>query len=180
MSSNDDSTDLSSFVIFPGKSVGRISLGLKREEIIKLLPPKPNVDQESLVPDCGFEYLWVDVENPRKGNVIIRLEDSTAYQIEVSSNRFKTENNISTDSSATEIRKSYPHLRVYTLNRNTPDAFGGKPLIFWIDWVKGIAFTFATERRSNKKYLYSITIFRPNGKFCPNGNSTNSSDWKEL
>jgi hypothetical protein len=59
-------------------------------------------------------------------------------------------------------------------------AFGGGSLIYWIDWSKGLAFFFASTRDTHQRYLYSIIVFKPGGKFCPERRSTKSPDWIEL
>ena len=57
--------------------------------------------------------------------------------------------------------------------------FGGLPLIFWVDWHRGLAFVLASARRG-ARYLYSIIVFKPGDKFCPEGQNPDSPDWHEL
>ena len=173
---NDD------LLIEPGKRIGRLNLGDTRECALQLFPLKPNVDQEegSEEGECGNEYLWVDLENTQKGNIFIRFQNSIVFQIESATTRFHTAEGIKAYDFPKEVRRNYRGLRAYALVGHSPDALGGKPLIFWIDWAKGIAFLFASTRRDHQRYLYSIIVFKPGGRFCPQGESTDSQDWHEL
>jgi hypothetical protein len=149
--------------------------------VLQIFPFKSDVDEESGTEGCGSEYLWVDSENEARGNVFIRLRESRVFQIEAASTRFHTSEGVKPLDSPAKVQKFYRGLRAYVMLHNTPMALGGGPLIFWVDWAKGVAFSFATtRRREGKRYLYSIAVFHTGGTFCPNGESTDSPDWHEL
>ena len=171
---NDDA------MIKPGASVGSLKLGDNRDRARQVFPFKTDVDQESDTEACGTEYLWVDSENEQRGNVFIRFQKSEVFQIEAATTRFHTSEGIKALDSPGKVRQHYRGLKAYVLLHNSPMALGGGPLIFWVDWTKGLAFMFATERSETQRYLYSIAVFRPGGRFCPNGESTDSPDWHEL
>jgi hypothetical protein len=168
-------------LIVPGQAIGRLRLGDTRENVLKLFPFKPNIDQESLTEGCGVEYLWVDLENAQRVNVFVRLQNTRVFQIESATTRYRTATGIKVYDSPIMVRSKYSDLRAYGLLHNSAEALGGGPLIFWVDWTKGLAFCFAATRRGKyERYLYSIIVFEPGGKFCPSGESNDSPDWREL
>jgi hypothetical protein len=59
-------------------------------------------------------------------------------------------------------------------------ALGDRPLVFWVDNKKGIAFAFAYSRAEQKRYLYKILVFRPGTNLCPEEEATDSPNWREL
>jgi len=62
-----------------------------------------------------------------------------------------------------------------------PDpARGDRPLVFWIDKKKGIAFAFAYYPKERKRYLYKIIVFEPNKTFCPEEETTGSPKWQAI
>jgi len=115
-----------STLIIPGQGAGPLKLGDTRTKVLKLFPFKPDVDQEfPQEPDCGIELNWVDMKNPKYGNVFIRFRDNTAFQIDVATNRYRTSQGITTDSSPQEVRKHYAGLHSYILSEITNEALGG-------------------------------------------------------
>jgi hypothetical protein len=170
-------------LIKPGASVGRLKLGDALDRTRQIFPFKSGVDEEAEESDsrtCGKEYLWVDLENEKRGNVFVRFQDSAAFQIEAATTRFHTREGIKPLDSPSRVR-SYPApLRAYALLSGSPMALGGGPLIYWVDWENGIAFCFAATRKEQERYLYSIAVFKPHEKFCPHGETTDSPDWHEL
>ena len=167
-------------LILPGRSVGPLKLGDTRDRVGELFPYKKGVDQEFEQPGCGTEYLWVDLKNPRGGNVFIRLKEGRVFQIESATSRYRTVEGLSVYSSPKQIRKHYKNLKAYALLNKFSEALGGGPLIFWVDYSRGIAFAFAAERHSGKRYLYEIVVFKAASEFCPMGTATSSPDWQEL
>jgi hypothetical protein len=59
-------------------------------------------------------------------------------------------------------------------------AVGSRPLVFWIDKKKGIAFTLAFDPQHHARYIYKITVFEPNKTFCPEQETTNSLKWQSI
>jgi hypothetical protein len=170
-----------STLIIPGQGAGPLKLGDTRTKVLKLFPFKPDVDQEfPQEPDCGIELNWVDMKNPKYGNVFIRFRDNTAFQIDVATNRYRTSQGITTDSSPQEVRKHYAGLHSYILSEITNEALGGRPLVYWIDREHGIAFAFAYAKTERKRYLYEIIVFRPKSEICPADDSINSPAKREL
>ena len=174
---NSDANDRS--LIHPGKSVGLLSLGDREDRARTIFPVKPNIDQEW--PDeCGTKINWVDLNNQPVGNVFIRILDSRVLQIESATTGYHTPKGLRVGASPTNVRKNYPGLRAYVLDGPTPVALGIAPLIFWVDWRAGLAFVFASGKRDRRRYLYSIIVFKPKGRFCADGYTTDSPDWREL
>lgn len=167
-------------LIKPGASVGRLRLGDGQDRTFQIFPFKEGVDEKSETEECGTEYLWVDSENVAKGNVTVLYQKSGVFQIEAATTRFHTGEGIRSLDSPERVRRYYRNLKAYALLHNSPMALGGGPLIFWVDWTKGIAFMFATGRSHPQRYLYSIIVFTPSAKFCPRGESINSPAWQQL
>jgi hypothetical protein len=157
-----------------------LKLGDTREQALQSFPFKPNMDQEFKCPGCGTEYLWVDTENPHKGNLFIRFEAGKVFQIDVATTRYHTVRGLKVHTSPETVRRNYMGLRSYALLGRFSEATGGVPMIFWVDHGRGIAFGFAAERLSGRRYLYEIIVFAPGSKFCPAGEGTDSPDWREL
>jgi len=161
--------------------VGALKLGDTRDRALNLFPFKPNMDQEfSQEPDCGTELLWVDIKNSKVGNVFVRMRNNVVFQIDSATTRYRTAEGITIRSHPEEVRKRYPHLRSYILSNITSQALGMRPLVYWIDRERGIAFAFAYSLTTRKRYLYEITVFKPNSEVCPMDDSHNSPDKREL
>lgn len=167
-------------LIKPGASVGRLRLGDGQDRTFEIFPFKEGIDDKSETDRCGTEYLWVDSENVANGDVTVLYEKSGVFQIEAATTRFHTGEGIRSLDSPERVRKYYRDLKAYALLHNSPMALGGGPLIFWVDWTKGIAFMFATGRSHPQRYLYSIIVFAPGSRFCPRGESVNSPAWQQL
>ena len=169
-------------LIVPGKSVGSLALGDTHARALELYPFKHDVDQEfKQEPGCGSELNFVDLSSPKQvGNVFIRFRNDRVFQIDVASNRYKTNSGISTDSSPQEIRKAYPHLRVYILSNITSEALHDKPLIYWIGEDDGIAFAFVEARGVHKRVPYEIIVFQPKAQVCAPDTPLNSPERREL
>jgi hypothetical protein len=169
----------SSALIRPGLSAGPLRLGDTYERATELFPPKPNIDQEFSQPaGCGRELNWVDLRNPQVGNMFIRFKDGTIFQIDVASTRYHLTEGIAISSSPQEVRKHYQGLHAYILSNITSTEV--RPLVYWVDPKKGIAFAFAPYRRKHGRYLSKIIVFKPNSEICPADDSPNSPDKQEL
>ena len=165
--------------IEPGASVGPLKLGDTRERALELFPKKDE-DQE-WENQCGTTLDWVDSTNPTgRGDVFIRLKKGKVFQIESATTRFHTAEGITTFDHGEKVAAAYKDLRAYTL-LSTPDpAHGSRPLVFWIDKKKGIAFVFAYYPKEHKRYLYKIIVFEPNKTFCPEEETMSSSKWQAI
>ena len=168
-----------STLITPGLSAGPLALGDSYERATELFPPKPNIDQEYAQPaGCGRELNWVDLKNSPVGNLFIRFKDGTVFQINVATTRYHTREGIAINSSPEEVRKHYEGLHAFILSNITSTEV--RPLVYWVDSKKGIAFAFAPYRRKNGRYLSEIVVFKPNSEICPLDDSPDSPDKREL
>ena len=168
-------------VIIPGQSIGPLRLGDTRERALELFPYKPNMDQEwTEASDCGSTINWLDMKKDKMaGNLFIRLKRGKVFQIDSGTTSFHTAKGITMDSSPREIRKQYAGLHAYILSTGFSEASGGRPLIYWIDTEKGIAFAFAYSRRDHKRYLCWMIVFEPHAEVCPD-EPLKPSDKREL
>jgi len=168
-----------STLIKPGLSVGPLALGDSYQRTTELFPPKPDVDQESpQSAACGRELNWVDLRNSPVGNLFIRFKDGTVFQIDVATTRYHTTEGIAINNSPEEVRKHYKGLRAYILSNITSTEL--RPLVYWVDSKRGIAFAFAPYRRKHGRYLSGIIVFKPKSEICPPDDSPDSPDKREL
>jgi|SRR5579863_364445 len=165
--------------IEPGSHVGLLKLGDSRARALELFPKKAE-DQE-WTNNCGTTMDWVDATNPNgKGDLSIRIKKDKVFQIESATTRFHTLEGITTFDHPEKIAHAYEDLHAYVLLTPPNSALGDRPLVFWIDKKKGIAFVFAYYPAEHKRYLYKIVIFEPNKTFCPEEETTSSPKWQSI
>jgi hypothetical protein len=169
-------------LIVPAQSVGLLKLGDTRARAQELFPYKPDMDQEwQGGVDCGTTVNWLDWKGPKMvGNLFILFKEGKVFQIDSGSSSFHTSDGKTLFSTPEEVRRKYPNLRAYILSEATSEAVGGRPLVYWVDSEKGIAFGFAYSRRDHKRYLNWIIIFKPHTEVCPDDGPLSPSDKREL
>ena len=173
---------IKSDLIVPGKSVGQLSLGDTHNRATELFPYKQNMDQEwSEEGGCGSTVNWLDMQKSKMfGNVFIRFKEDKVFQIDSGTKSFRTQEGITISNSPQEVREKYPNLRAYVLSNGFSEASGGRPLIYWIDSAKGIAFAFTYGRSIHKRYLNWIIVFKPQAEVCPQYGPLGPSDKREI
>jgi glycosyltransferase involved in cell wall biosynthesis len=167
-------------VIEPGLSVGPLKLGDSRDQALDLFPKKAE-DQEWNDP-CGATLDWVDTTNPNgRGDLFIRLRKGKIFQIESSTTRFHTAEGITLFDPPEKVVAAYRGLNAAGVLLTPPAAaLGDRPLVFWIDKKRGIAFVFAYDPSHHKRYVYKIIVFEPNKNFCPEQETMNSNKWQSI
>ena len=167
-------------LIDPGQAVGQLKLGDSRDRALELFPKKSE-DQE-WADECGTTLDWVDTDNPMgRGDVFIRInKKGKVFQIESATTRFHTAEDITTFTNPEKIRNTYREMRAFVLLTPPSPALGDRPLIFWIDKKKGIAFALAYDPSQHKRYVYKVIVFEPNKDFCPEQEKTNSPKWQAI
>ena len=177
--SADNSSTFVETLIEPGSRVGPLKLGDTRERALELFPQKAE-DQEWQDP-CGTTLDWVDATNPMgRGDLWIRLKKGKAFQIDSATTRFHTAEGITTFDPPEKVASAYREMRAYTLLTAPVPALGDRPLVFWIDKKRGIAFSLAYDPSKRKRYVYKIIVFEPNKTFCPELETTGSYKWQEI
>jgi len=172
------STPMFETVIEPGSNIGLLKLGDSRTRALQLFPKKDE-DQE-WADACGTTLYWEDSTNRDRGDVTIRLKKDKVFQIESSTTRFHTAEGITTFDPPEKIKNSYKDMQAYTLLTAPTPALGDRPLVYWIDKKKGIAFVFAYYPAKHKRYVYKIVVFVPGKTFCPESETTSSPKWQEI
>jgi len=166
-------------MIEPGHSLGPLKLG-DSEERARELFPKKDIDQEWEDP-CGTTIDWTDSNNPiGHGEVFIRLKKGKVFQIESSSTRFHTAEDITTFDSPEKVEKSYREMRAWALLTPPSPALGSRPPVFWIDKRRGIAFELAYDVPHHKRYVYKVIVFQSNKTFCPEQETEGSLKWQAI
>jgi len=166
-------------LIDPGHSLGPLKLNDAPEHAQELFPKK-DIDQE-WDDACGTTFEWTDSTNPNgHGHVLIRSKKDKIFQIESSSTRFNTPEGITTFDSPQKVANAYKELRAWALLTRPAPALGSRPLVFWIDKKKGIAFELAYDAQQHKRYVYKIIVFVPNKTFCPEQETVDSLKWQGI
>src|SRR5579871_767707 len=165
--------------IEPGLSIGPIKLGDSRDRALELFPKK---DEDQQWDDsCGSTIDWVDTSNPvGRGDLFIRLKKGKVVQIESSTTRFQTAEGITTFVHPEKVASAFRDLRAWVLLTPPVPALGDRPLVFWMDKKRGIAFSFAYDPSSHKRYVYKVIVFEPNKDFCPEQEKTSSPKWQAI
>ena len=175
----DQEPHFANTMIEPGLGIGPLKINDSRERALELFPKK-DIDQEWEDP-CGTTIDWTDSTNPvGHGDVLIRMKKGKIFQIESSTTRFHTAENITTFDSPDKVAQSYKDMRAYVLLTAPNPALGSRPLVFWVDKKKGIAFTLAYDPSHHKRYVYKIIVFEPNKNFCPEQETINSTKWQSI
>jgi len=176
----DDSSHYLVTLIDPGAAVGPLKLGDSRERALELFPKKAE-DQE-WNDDCGTTLNWVDQTNPMgRGDLFIRLnKKGKIFQIESATTRFHTAEDITTFGDPEKIAHTYRDMKAFVLLTPPSPALGDRPLVFWIDKKKGIAFALAYDPSRHKRYVYKIIVFEPGKEFCPEQEKTTSPKWQQI
>lgn len=179
-SEKDSTTPLSGLTLIePGSVVGPLKLGDTQARALELFPKKDE-DQE-WDDKCGTTFDWIDATNPMgRGDLFIRLKKGKVFQIESATTRFHTAEGITTFDRPEKVTNSYKDLRAYTLLTPPTPALGDRPLVFWVDKKKGMAFAFAYDPSKHKRYVYKIIVFEPNKNFCPEQENQGSPKWEEV
>jgi len=166
-------------LIEAGLRVGGLKLGDNRARVLELFPKKAE-DQE-WENKCGTMLDWVDATNPTgKGDVFVRLKKDKVFQIESATTTFHTAEGITTFDHPEKIASAYRDMKAYTLLTPPNPALGNRPLVFWIDKKRGIAFVFAYYPAEHKRYLYKTIIFEPNKNLCPEEETIGSPKWQAI
>lgn len=165
--------------IDPGRSLGPLKLGDSADHALEVFPKKA-IDQQ-WDDACGTTIDWTDSANPEgHGDVFIRLKKGKVFQIESSTTRFHTADDITTFDAPEKVRKAYKDMRAWVLLTQPSPAMGSRPPVFWIDRKKGIAFEFAYDAPHHKRYVYKVIVFEPNKTFCPEQESVSSVKWQSI
>jgi hypothetical protein len=177
-SGNDSPTFLNT-VIDPGVAVGSLKIGDTHDRALVLFPKKAE-DQE-WDDACGSTIDWVDTANPNgRGDLFIRIKKGKVFQIESSTTRFHTAEGITTFDAPSKVAEAYKDLRAWVLLTPPVPSLGDRPLIFWGDKKRGIAFVFAYDPQRQKRYVYKVIVFVPNHDFCPELEKPNSNKWQSI
>ncbi len=151
----------------PGRSVGRIFLGMARPDVWKILG---NPVQKHTVPhgrDVYTEDLWVTGYT-----LSVYCEHGVVVQIEFNSPRFTTPEGLSTQTDLDQICRTDRSLTVSSYNmRYEPDYVGYTVGFYFDDAARGIAFCYETDGGITAAYRRgwpdTISIHRPGRPVLP-------------
>jgi len=166
--------------IEPGSAVGPLKIGDSQERALELFPKK--YEDQQWDDACGTTYTWADTENKiRGGTLAIRVnKKGKVFQIESATTRFQTAEGVTALDAPDKVEQFYKDMRAFTLLTPPTEAFGSRPLVYWVDKKKGIAFAFAYYPAQHKRYLYKIIVFASNKNFCPEQEAPGSPKWQPI
>jgi hypothetical protein len=166
-------------LIEAGVGVGQLRIGDSRERALELFPKK--LEDQQWDDSCGTTIDWIDATNPvGRGELAIRLKNDKVFQIESSTTRFQTVEGITIFDPPGKIAGAYKNMRAYVLLTQPQPSLGDRPLVFWLDKKKGIAFALAYDASHHKRYLYKIIVFAPHKTFCPEQEKPDSPKWQSI
>lgn len=175
----DSEPHFSKTTIEPGLGIGPLKLNESHDRALEVFPRK-EIDQEWEDP-CGTTIDWTDSTNPvGHGDVFIRIKKDKIFQIESSTTRFQTADGVTIFDPPEKVAQLYKDMRAYVLLTDLSPALGDRPLVFWVDKRRGIAFALAYDRPRRKRYVYKIIVFEANKNFCPEQETINSSKWQSI
>ena len=156
--------------------MGNLKIGTTRDQALGLRSDPPRTWQD----DCGEVLTWSTTSKSGvAGTLIARLRNGVVAQIDSANSTFHTAEGITADSRPEVVRERYKQLRAYASDI-TDMALGDKPVVYWIDTKKGIAFEFAYFPEERRRYLYAVIVFRVDGDLCPDGNKPDPQHWHEI
>lgn len=177
--SNDSGDHVADALIEPGASIGPLKIGDSRDRALELFPRK--AEDQQWDDSCGTTLDWVDSTNRQgRGDLAIRLKNEKVFQIESSTTRFQTAEGITIFDPPGKVASAYKNMSAYVLLTQPQPSLGDRPLVFWIDKKKGIAFALAYDASQHKRYLYKIIVFAPHKTFCPEQERTDSPKWQSI
>ncbi len=169
--------------VIPGQSVAGLRLGSTFSEFQALFPPHPNIDedmQNSLQNGCPERsYHWLDIDRNATG-VYGLFKDGKIYQISVHTPRFGLSNGVHIDSTVDQVKQAYPAGQQYMLTGSGSAVVGGKDLLYWVDQVDGIAFELYWNKKSSRRLVSSIDIFKAGTEYRPEGCISPPQSWKRV
>jgi len=166
-------------LILAGRAVGMLRLGDSEGRFYELFPRKPNIDERYAYPGCGVDMHWLDLDRNSAG-IFALSQQSRITQIEASTPRYRTLEGITVNSSPEDVRSHYPGMRAYVALNTSYHVFGDRDLVYWVDWKKGIAFSFSYSDNDEKRGVYKVIVFPSEGKFCREGAPLSPDNWREL
>jgi hypothetical protein len=155
-------------------------LGDARDRALDLFPLKKHSDQE-MADGNGGSYSWVDSnKSGSSGNLFIHFSAGVVSQIDATTSRFHTSDGITVKSTPAQVRAHYKGMRAFILSDSSDHALGWLPVVYWIDYQKGIVFAFAYYPSGGYRYVYAIVVFQPNSQIRDLNGALESSTRREL
>jgi hypothetical protein len=148
------------FRIEPGRRIGKVALGKARGAVHRMLG-KPSATYR-----VGGGVLTGDVWMADTGNdVRVIYYRGVVIQIKVTSPRFSTSDELTTNSSLAEVKKKHPNLRK---TRHFVHGSGGGLIEYYDDVERGIAFEFTSVASETTNFKpYAIIVHRAGKPVIP-------------
>lgn len=158
--------------IIPGVGSFDIKLGMSKEALIEVLGTPLN--EQSSTPICERVVLqWYRVNSDgsvEDGNGIYAyLKGNVVYEINYSSNRYATNENVSFGTPFEQLISLEKDLHIFELTLSSSNSSNGKNLIYAVDEKKGIAYELSYSPRTSSRYVGGIYVFAKDSEFQPNG-----------
>jgi hypothetical protein len=166
-------------LILAGHAVGMLRLGDPERKFYDLFPRKPDIDERYEYPGCGVDMHWLDLERNSAG-VYAFSQQGRITQIEASTPKYRTREGITVNSSPQEVTNNYKGMRAYVALNTSYHVFGDRDLVYWVDWKKGIAFSFSYSDSERKRAVYKVIVFPSGGNLCREGAPLSHDNWREV
>jgi hypothetical protein len=174
-----DSPAITDILIEAGKSVGPLKIGDTQDRALELFPKK--AEDQQWEDSCGTTIDWVDTTNPMgRGELAIRVKKGRVFQIESSTTRFHTAEGITTFDEPRKVADAYKGMHAFVLLTQPSPSLGDRPLVFWVDKKRGIAFSFAFDPSRHQRYVYKVIVYEPGKEVCPELEKTTSPKWQQI
>jgi hypothetical protein len=169
--------------IVPGRSIGRLRLGMKKEELKVSWQAEADSTTAHENSCRDTELVWFDNESRwHTPGVHAYISDELTYEITSEwDRRFTVEGvGIAFGNTLQDIQSAMPGGNLLQLKGSAFERPGEADELFWVDSDRGIAFGLdyprgsTPQNRSNRlhrlhRIVTSITVFRPQDRFQPHG-----------
>ena len=169
--------------IVPGHSIGRLRLGMKKEELKVSWQAEADSTSAHENPCKDTELVWFDNESRwHTPGIRAYISDELTYEITSEwDRRFTVEGvGIVFGKTLQDIQSAMPGGKLLQLKGSAFERPGEADELFWVDSERGIAFGLdyprgsTPQNRSNRlhrlhRIVTSVTVFRPQDRFQPHG-----------
>ena len=169
--------------IVPGNSVGKLHMGMKKDELAVSWQSKPDLINQGEGACKNTEVVWFDNESRwHLPGVRAYVADDRVYEITSEwDKRFKVQSiGIVFGMKLSDLQSAMPDGKLLQLKGSASERPGEADEIFWVDLERGIAFGLDYPRGSTpqnrlnrihrlQRIVDSVTVFRPEDGFQPHG-----------
>jgi hypothetical protein len=169
----------STFDVFPGKSIGRITIGDTLDDFLRIQPLNEGTDsiiEERRFSDasktpivCPKEYHQLVHESAAVRETWVYFHNDLVSQIESTTDALKLFNSRQLPRTPQEVRDQFPDMRRFVLRNSAADHISDRDIEFLVDQQAGIAFEIIFKDNSMSGSVYRVIVFDSGTIFRPSG-----------